>query len=82
MAKKLEILKSELQLAKMNMVDELEKRWPEGSRVNVMLNCRQTIPTTGVVVGHDGGGFVRVRIDSARERSRRRCRDIYFTEMR
>jgi len=78
----LERLRNNILTAKIEMEEELEMRWPKGSRVNVLLNCRQTIPTTGVVVGHDGRGFVRVRIDSAKERSRRGCRDVYFTEMR
>lgn len=75
-------LKMAVNLAKLNMLGGLQTRWPVGTRVNVVLNCRQITPTTGVVVGHDGGGFVRVRIDSAKERSRRGCRDVYFTEMR
>jgi hypothetical protein len=46
------------------MKAELQRRWPEKSRVDVMLSRRQVNASPGTVIGHDGrNGTIRVSID-------------------
>ncbi len=74
-------LKNNIEQAEERMEAELRRRYPVNSRIVVMLNHRQEIPTNGTVVGHEAEGYVRVRIDSAKEGSRRPVRSIYFTDV-
>lgn len=64
-----------------SLVAEMAQMWPLGSRVEFKLNCRQKSWSTGVVVAHDDSGHVAVRLDAAKEWSRKAVRRIYFTEM-
>jgi hypothetical protein len=78
--KKLEELQYQIRLAKNAMELELKKRWPINSHVLVKLRHDQKEPTSGVVVGYYDS-HISVKIDSAKERSRRPVREIYFTDM-
>lgn len=76
-----EKLQQNLRKAEKDMEAALSDKWPEGSRVEVFLNCRQQTPTDGVVVGHNGQGYVHVKIASAKKNSRTGVRNIYFYKM-
>jgi hypothetical protein len=63
--------------------DELNRRFPKGTRLLVMLRRGQTNPTP-VTVSHDhaadGYGMVRVRLDNGRtHRGNPIQRDFYYT---
>jgi len=78
--KKLEELQYKIHMAKKRMELELKKRWPVDSHVLVNLRTGQKEPTSGVVIGYYDS-HVYVKIDSAKERSRRPVRTIYFKDM-
>lgn len=63
------------------MGDALRKKWPEGSRVNVILSSRQLRPSLGVVISHKSDGYLCVRLDNAKEWSRRPCRNVHFSDV-
>jgi hypothetical protein len=79
--KKLQELKAKIDQAEQDMTVELKRRWPENSRIYVYLHARQKIATSGIVVGYSRGGYVGVRLDSAKEGSRRPCRDVFFKDI-
>jgi len=67
--------------AKILMINELERRWPRDSTVAVLLSCSQQTPTHGRVTDHNGDGFIHVRIDTAKENSRRPVRAVHFSNI-
>jgi len=79
--KNLEVLKDKIRAAKDEMEEAIKERWPKGSRCECYLNSIQQKPTSGTVVYHNGDGYVLVRIDTAKTRSRRGVRKVYFTDM-
>ena len=78
---KLEKLMHAVRAAEENMMHALERQYPKGSSVEVILHFNQVTPTKGVVVSHSGQGYVRVRISSAKENSRRSCRHVFFEQV-
>lgn len=60
------ILENIVREAGKNLVSAMEKRWPIGTRVLVLLKRGQKIPSRGSVVGYSGPyAYVRVSIDRA-----------------
>lgn len=62
---KLAILKD----AEQDVIEELERLYPEGKTVGVYLAYNQKHPSDATVIGHDGGiyGYVRVRLHSGKK---------------
>jgi hypothetical protein len=79
--KKLVELKNKLNYAGEKLREELERQWPAGSKVSVRLCNRQIFMTGGIVTSHRDDGHIIVKIDSAKENSRRPYRHVYFTDM-
>lgn len=83
-AKKYEELSKNMMRADDEMRQFLIATFPLLSRVGVKLRHGQVNLTPGTVVGHGahyGYGTVRVRIDTAKERSRRPCRSVSADEV-
>ena len=78
---RLEILKYNIFKSKQEMSTELKKCWPLNKRVFVKLRNDQIEPTPAKVIDHDGNGYIRVKIETAKENSHRPYRSIYFTEV-
>ena len=79
MAKKtLEELADNIRVARNDMLAELKKRYPAGKNISFLLSRTQTTPSTGKVVWHDGSGSVGVRLDNAKQNSRRAVRTVDF----
>ena len=63
----------------------LAERYPEGSRVAVMLSVRQKTPSPAEVVGYDvsgGYGYVRVRLLKEGRHGQRFVRDVAWQDVR
>ena len=72
-------LGSAIKAANTKLMAHLQKTYPRGSRVGVMLKAGQSAPSIGTVVGHDTsvyGGDLRVRLDKAKQRTRYAVRSI------
>jgi hypothetical protein len=77
----LETLKYNIYKARQEMSSKLKECWPVGKVILVKLKRDQIEPTRAKVIDHDGDGSIRVKIESAKENSRRPYRSIYFTEV-
>ena len=60
------------------LLAELENQFPKGTCVAFMISSSQKNPSTGVVIGYRPHGYLAVRHDQAKERSRYRVRDVSF----
>lgn len=58
---------------------ELQRRFPEGTRVNFFIAEGQTNTSVGTVIGHVGGrfGYLRVRLDSKKSQ----VRDVAYSQL-
>jgi len=75
--KKLNAIYEELTATKEKMKEALEKEFLLDSRVLVKLHCNQSSLTEGTVIAHDGKGYVRVRMKTAKEA----VRSVFYTDV-
>ena len=76
-----EDLKDGVMRAEAKMISALQEKYPPASSVSFFIMHGQVNPSTGIVVGYDGQGHVRVRHDQAKEHSRYRIRDVHFRKI-
>lgn len=64
----IEIKLEALKLAHIDLINELEKAYPIGMKVQVMLSSTQVNPSMATVIGHPGGkyGYVKVRLHAGK----------------
>lgn len=77
-----EVLENRVREAGKNLVAAMEKRWPIGTRVLVLLKQGQKVPSRGSVVGFSGPyAYVRVSIDRAPD-PKGRWRPMFVRDIR
>ena len=79
----IEELWSNIKSAEREMQEEMERQFRNGSRILVLLNCRQKKPSSGIIKGCYGKrGTVAVELDNQKERSKRKVKNIFFRDVR
>ena len=76
--KKLKKLKEAESAAIKELKRELERQFPEGTRVGFRIMHGQKNLSTGEVVGYRENGYLSVWHDQAKKNSRYRVRDVFF----
>lgn len=65
--------------AAQNALDSaLLAQYPKGTEVGVMLNCKQTLPSWGTVLGTGMHGHLRVRLVKPNKWGRHHVCDVHF----
>ena len=77
----LENLMKRVRLAEKSMEAALAENFPVGSAVAVQISSKQVHWSSATVVGHSGQGYVRVRLERAKEWSRQSVREVFFTHV-
>jgi len=70
-------LEGDVSVAEMELKCYLERIYPVGSRVKIMLRWGQKNPSLGTVYRHGWNGHVDVEIDNAKPFSRQRFRSVH-----
>lgn len=78
--KKIKDLYAEKKKISRELVFEMEKEFPVGTRVAFMIMPGQVNPSTGVVVSHRGDGYLSVKHSQAKKNSRYSCRGVFFED--
>lgn len=77
----LENLMKRVHAAEKSMAKSLAETFPVGSEVAVQISPRQKYWSRATVVGHNGQGYVLVRLEKAKKFSRNAARDVFFTRV-
>lgn len=72
-----EKLHVDLNLARDVLQRALARHYPEGARIAVLLRHGQENPSLGSVIGHDGDGYVIVRLESKKSDVKR----VFFKDI-
>lgn len=79
---KLKSLEQQATAAREALRQALREQFPEGTQINVILSATQVNPSPAEVVFYSHrDGNLRVRLLSAKQRSRRAIRDVHYSKV-